>query len=77
MERRERGERHDRGERRERRPREDRGPVLSTTPPNASPPIIIPDFIPEPEPRKWTPPAPTVSAEKVEKPKAGWWAKKS
>lgn len=76
-ERRERGERHDRGERRERRPREDRGPVLSTTPPNPSPPIIIPDFIPEPEPRKWTPPAPTVSAEKVEKPKAGWWAKKS
>ncbi len=75
-ERRERGERHERGERRERRPREDRGPVLSTTPPNAAPPIVIPEFIPDPEPRKWTPPTATVSTETAAKPRAGWWSKR-
>jgi ribonuclease E len=37
--------------------------------------INIPDFVPEPEPRKWQPPAPTVSTEKVER-KGGWWSKR-
>jgi hypothetical protein len=36
--------------------------------------IEIPDFIPEPEVRKWTPPAPTIQAEAAPK-KGGWWSK--
>jgi ribonuclease E len=37
--------------------------------------IEIPDFIPEPEARKWQPPAPTIAVEAVER-KAGWWSKR-
>jgi ribonuclease E len=37
--------------------------------------IKIPDFVPDPEPRKWQPPAPTVSAEPAER-KGGWWSKR-
>jgi hypothetical protein len=40
-----------------------------------SPPIIIPDVIAEPEPRKWQPPAPTIQAAPEEK-KGGWWSKR-
>jgi ribonuclease E len=38
--------------------------------------INIPDFVPDAEPRKWQPPAATVSTEKVER-KGGWWSKRS
>jgi ribonuclease E len=37
--------------------------------------IKIPDFVPEPEARKWQPPAATVAAEVKER-KGGWWSKK-
>ncbi len=44
--------------------------------PAAQPVIInIPDFVPDPEPRKWQPPAPTVVAAPKER-KGGWWSKK-
>ncbi len=77
----ERGERRDRGNRGEfRRNREDRprressGPELTAPPP--APKIEIPDHIPDPEPRKWQPPAPTVAVEAVAR-KSGWWSKKT
>jgi hypothetical protein len=31
--------------------------------------------IPDPEPRKWQPPAPTIQTAPVEK-KGGWWSKR-
>ena len=37
--------------------------------------IHIPESMPEPEQRKWQPPAPTVSAEPAER-KGGWWSKR-
>ncbi len=42
------------------------------------PPVVIniPDFIPEPEVRKWQPPASTVTTEAVPR-KGGWWSKRS
>ncbi len=38
--------------------------------------INIPEFVPEPEVRKWQPPAPTVTAEAAPR-KGGWWSKRS
>jgi ribonuclease E len=59
-----------------REPRRERGgPQLNTTPREPQVQIIIPDVIPDPEPRKWQPPAPTVPAESSEK-KGGWWSKR-
>jgi ribonuclease E len=59
-----------------REPRRERGgPQLSTTPREPQAQIIIPDVIPDPEPRKWQPPAPTIQAEPSEK-KGGWWSKR-
>jgi hypothetical protein len=55
--------------------REYRGPQLNATPREPQPQIIIPDVIPDPEPRKWQPPAPTVQAEPTEK-KGGWWSRR-
>ncbi len=37
--------------------------------------INIPDVIPDPEPRKWVPPAPTVTVAPTER-KGGWWSKR-
>ena len=37
---------------------------------------VFVETAPEPELRKWQPPAPTVVAEKVER-KGGWWSKRS
>jgi hypothetical protein len=84
---RERGGRGDRGDRRERRDRnefrgrrderprrESSGPELVAPPP--APKIEIPEFIPEPEPRKWQPPQPTVSNEAAPR-KSGWWSKRT
>ena len=81
-----RGDRGDRGERRERRDRgefrgrrderprrESSGPELVAPPP--SPKIEIPDHIPDPEPRKWQPPQPTVQTEAAPR-KSGWWSKR-
>ena len=68
--RRDRGERGPRKERGDRPPREQ--PVFVAPPPQAK--IEIPEFIPEPEVRKWTPPAPTVQIEAAPK-KGGWWSK--
>jgi ribonuclease E len=85
-ERSERGERHERGDRRERRDRDGRrnredrprressGPELVAPPP--SPKIEIPDHIPDPEPRKWQPPQPTVQVEAAPR-KTGWWSKRT
>ena len=71
-----RGERGDRGDRGDRGEQRDRGaPVLNTVPREPQPQIVIPDVIPDPEPRKWQPPAPTVQAEPSEK-KGGWWSKR-
>ncbi len=83
----ERGERGDRGERRERRDRnesrgrrderprrESSGPELVAPPP--APKIEIPEFIPEPEPRKWQPPQSTVNTEAAPR-KSGWWSKRT
>ena len=71
--RREKGDRGDRGPRKERGDRPPREqPVFVAPPPQAK--IEIPDFIPEPEVRKWTPPAPTIQAEAAPK-KGGWWSK--
>jgi ribonuclease E len=76
----ERGERPDRAERpaRTERPERpegsERGSVESA--PAPQPAVInIPDFVPEPEPRKWQPPAPTVAAEPAAR-KGGWWKRK-
>ena len=68
--RRDKGERGPRKERGERPPREQ--PVFVAPPPQAK--IEIPEFIPEPEVRKWTPPASTVQVEAAPK-KGGWWNK--
>jgi hypothetical protein len=38
--------------------------------------IEIPDHIPDPEPRKWQPPQPTVQTEAAPR-KAGWWSKRT
>ena len=40
-------------------------------------PVVIntPDVSPDPEPRKWVPPAPTVAPEPTER-KGGWWSKR-
>jgi ribonuclease E len=39
--------------------------------------IAIPEIVAPPvEPRKWQPPAATVTAKEVAKPKAGWWSKR-
>jgi ribonuclease E len=73
----------DRGPRRDReQPAETNGGAVVETAtrfesaPTPQPIIIqIPDFVPAPEPRKWQPPAPTVSAEVVER-KGGWWSKR-
>ena len=59
-------------------PREERPARTETFVPAPAPqPVVIaiPDFVPEPEVRKWQPPAPTVSAEVKER-KGGWWSKK-
>ena len=72
-----RRDRGDRGERRDRGPRPERAEreTFVPAPRETSPPIIIPDVIPEPEPRKWQPPAPTVQATPEAK-KGGWWSKR-
>ena len=76
----ERGERGDRGGRGGRRDREDRPRRESSAPELVAPPpapkIEIPDFIPEPEPRKWQPPQPTVQTAAAPR-KAGWWNKRT
>ncbi len=64
------GGNRERGERGDRPPREQ--PVFVAPPPQVK--IEIPDFIPEPEARKWTPPAPTIQTEAAPK-KGGWWNK--
>ena len=69
-----RGERPPRSE----EPREERPARAETVyeAPAPAPVVIkIPDFVPEPEVRKWQPPAPTVSAQVKER-KGGWWSKK-
>ncbi len=71
---REAGDRPEGEGRREHR-RERGGPQLNTTPREPQVQIIIPDVIPDPEPRKWQPPAPTIQAEPSEK-KGGWWSKR-
>jgi len=38
-------------------------------------PVLVDAAMEEPAPRKWQPPAPTVSAERAER-KSGWWSKK-
>jgi ribonuclease E len=72
--RRDRGDRGDRGPRRDRPERGDRPPreqqLIVPTEPAFK--LEIPDVIPEPEARKWTPPAPTIQADAVPK-KGGWW----
>ena len=54
----------------------ERAPRFESAPPPPSVIINIPDFVPEPEPRKWQPPAPTVTAEQAPR-KGGWWSKRS
>ena len=79
---RDRGERSDRGERQERpavaesEPQAERAPRFEMAPPPAPIVINIPEFVPEPEVRKWQPPAPTVTAEAAPR-KGGWWSKRS
>jgi ribonuclease E len=63
------------GEGRREHRRERGAPQLNTTPREPQAQIIIPDVIPDPEPRKWQPPAPTIQAEPSEK-KGGWWSKR-
>jgi ribonuclease E len=73
------GEHREQGEKPEgegrREHRRERGPQLNTTPREPQVQIVIPDVIPDPEPRKWQPPAPTIQAEPSEK-KGGWWSKR-
>ncbi len=73
----ERAPRPERSPRPERAPRHERGPrpEREFVPPPAPVVINIPDVIPEPEVRKWAPPAPTVVAEAAPR-KGGWWSKK-
>ena len=72
----------DRGERRERAPAAEgeapaeRAPRFEAAPVVAPIVINIPEFVPEPEARKWQPPAPTVTAEAAPR-KGGWWSKRS
>ena len=72
----------DRGERAERPTAADseapveRAPRFEMAPAPAPVVINIPDFIPEPEIRKWQPPAPTVTSEAAPR-KGGWWSKRS
>jgi ribonuclease E len=73
---RERGNKPERADRppRDSGDREQRAePEFKPLPP--SPKIEIPEFIAEPEPRKWQPPAPTVAEAPAER-KAGWWSKR-
>ncbi|MEO6610524.1 MAG: Rne/Rng family ribonuclease [Aestuariivirga sp.] len=68
-----------RRERPERAPREQSHnnfePAVALEPRPAPVVINIPDAMPDPEPRKWVPPAPTVAAEPTER-KGGWWSKR-
>jgi ribonuclease E len=66
--------REERGARMDRPRREHAGPELIAPPP--APKIEIPEHIPDPEPRKWQPPQPTVAPAAVAR-KAGWWSKKT
>jgi ribonuclease E len=72
----------DRGERRERAPvaegeaPAEREPRFEAAQAPAPIVINIPEFVPEPEVRKWQPPAPTVTAEAAPR-KGGWWSKRS
>ncbi len=68
------GERAERAPREDRPPRQDRPQSEFVAPPQ---PVVIsiPEPIPEPEPRKWQPPAPTVAAEPAAR-KGGWWSKR-
>ena len=72
----------DRGERREANGAHEgetpveRAPRFEMAPPPAPIVINIPEFIAEPEVRKWQPPAPTVTAEKAPR-KGGWWSKRT
>jgi ribonuclease E len=75
----------DRGERRESPPaaegdapaeRAERAPRFEAAPAPAPIVINIPEFVAEPEVRKWQPPAPTVTAEAAPR-KGGWWSKRS
>ena len=75
-----RGERPERGDRAE--PHANGADVVSEPVQTYAPvpvpqPIVIniPVPVAEPEPRKWQPPAPTVSAEPAER-KGGWWSKR-
>ena len=54
----------------------ERIPKFELAPPPAPIIINIPEFVPEPEVRKWQPPAPTVTAEAAPR-KGGWWSKRS
>ena len=54
----------------------ERAPRFEMAPAPAPVIINIPDFIPEPEIRKWQPPAPTVTSEAAPR-KGGWWSKRS
>jgi ribonuclease E len=65
------GRGRERGERGDRPPRE---PQL-VAPAEPAFKLEIPEVIPDPEPRKWTPPAPTIQADAVPK-KGGWWNRK-
>ncbi len=68
---RDRGDRGPRRDRNEGRERPSREPQL-VTPTEPAFKLEIPEVIADPEPRKWTPPAPTVQAEAAPK-KGGWW----
>jgi ribonuclease E len=50
-------------------------PAIAAEPRPAPVVIHIPDVIPDPEPRKWVPPAPTVTVAPTER-KGGWWSKR-
>ena len=54
----------------------ERAPKFEMAPLPAPIIIKIPEFVPEPEVRKWQPPASTVTAEKAPR-KGGWWSKRS
>ncbi len=72
-----RGRGRDREGRSERTPRGERPPrneMVYTAPVVVK--IDIPDVIPDPEPRKWQPPAPTVAVTPDKPRKAGWWSKR-
>ena len=54
----------------------ERAPRFEMAPAPAPVIINIPEFVAEPEVRKWQPPAPTVTAEAAPR-KGGWWSKRS